>query len=161
MSATHMENLMDVLSILSAVGIKANEEDLDTICSLLNRQEALEPAMDNVMQLRAQLEVAESDLAKIQNGIAAAQSSIGAIKLRSQNSGLPIASCDHRSKAAAAIYFLRQRATVEPVHRAEIAQYVYGERTDSTLSRLSLILCTLKRKGMVRNGPRGYWFPLK
>ena len=151
---------MDALSILSALGIKADDNDIEVICSLLNNQEALEPCMAHVMELRTQLEAAESDLAVIQDSIAAAQVKIGAIKSRSQDSGLPIAGYEHSSRSEATLYFLRQRATVEPVHRAEITQYVYGDRSETNLSKLSLVLTTLKGKGLVRNGPRGYWFPL-
>jgi hypothetical protein len=150
----------DILSILSAIGIKATQTDIEAILSLRSTEDQITLKKVDVQELRDALAVEESVLMQLQTTADVVREKIGAMKVRSQDSGLPIAGCDHRSKAKATIYFLRQRATVEPVHRAEIAQYVYGDRSDVNLSRLSLVLCALKRKGIVRNGPRGYWFPV-
>ncbi len=150
----------EILSILSALGISATAEDIESINSLREIEETIPAAKERVTDLREQLSEAEMDLSVVEKTIDTLRIKIGALKIRSQSSGLPIESCDHPSKGEATLYYLRQRATVEPVHRAEIAQYVYGDRSDSNLSRLSMVLSSLKRKLMVRNGPRGYWFPM-
>ena len=149
-----------ILSILSALGIKATAEDVEAINDLHEIEETLPVAQERVADLREQLSDAEGDLASVEKVMGDLRIKIGAVKIRSQSSGLPIESCDHRSRGAATLYYLRQRATVEPIHRAEIAQYVYGDRSDLNQGRLSMVLSSLKRKLLVRNGPRGYWFPL-
>ncbi len=149
------------VDLLQAFGIEATPEDVESILDLNNIEGGAIPALEaQADELRSQLSDIEEQLEGWKKVAAKARAKIGELKNVSRSSGLPIESNEHRSRAGAALYYLRQRATVEPVHRGEVAQYVYGDRNDSNLSRLSLILCVLKRKGLVRNGPRGYWFPL-
>ena len=150
----------DIISILSAIGIKATQADIEAILSLGETEEQIAQAQEDVSDLRNALEKREEILMQLQTTADSIRKRVGAMKIRSQSSGLPIEGCDHRSKGEAALYYLRQRATVEPVHRAEIAQYVYGDRSDLNQGRLSMVLSSLKRKLLVRNGPRGYWFPM-
>jgi len=148
--------------LLQAFGIEATPEDVESILDLSNIEDSAIPALESeAAEIRSQLADVEAQLEGWRKVAAQARAKIGELKSSvSRSSGLPVESNEHRSRAGATLYYLRQRATVEPVHRGEVTQYVYGNRDDSSMSRLSLILCTLKRKGLVRNGPRGYWFPL-
>tara|TARA_B100000131_G_scaffold114902_1_gene111872 strand:- start:695 stop:1159 length:465 start_codon:yes stop_codon:yes gene_type:complete len=148
--------------LLHAFGIEATPEDVETILDLSNIEDGAIPALEaEAADLRSRLAEVEEQLDGWKDHVAKAKAKIGELKSNvSRSSGLPIESNEHRSRAGAALYYLRQRATVEPVHRGEVAQYVYGERNDLNMSRLALVLNVLKRKGLVRNGPRGYWFPL-
>jgi hypothetical protein len=149
------------LYLLSAFGIKAAPDDVEAIFDMATIEENALPVLEGeAAQLREQLADLDANIAAMKAEAGRCRTRIGSLKSGSHSSGLPIESNEHRSRSNATLYYLRQRATVEPVHRAEIAQYVYGDRDKGSLSRLSLVLCVLKRKGMVRNGPRGYWFPL-
>ena len=150
------------LSLLSAFGIEATTDDVEAIMDLRTIEANAIPALEaEASDLRSRLEDVEGQLDGWKQKASAAHARIGQLKSNvSRSSGLPVESNEHRSRSGAALYYLRQRATVEPVHRGEVAQYVYGERNDLNMSRLALVLNVLKRKGLVRNGPRGYWFPL-
>ena len=149
------------LYLLKAFGIKAAPDDVEAIFKMATIEEGEIPALEaEAAQLREQLSGLEGHIATIKADAQRCRTRIGDLKSGSRSSGLPVESNEHRSRGTATLYYLRQRATVEPVHRAEIAQYVYGDRGNKSLSRLALVLCALKRKGMIRNGPRGYWSPL-
>ncbi len=149
-----------VVFALKAFGINVSSKDAESIIELHALEQAVKPLEDEVLGFRTQLKDAEEQLAVLKAEIMQRKSSIARLKKGAASIGTPMPEADHRSKSKAALFFLRNRATVEPVHRGEISQYVYGDRSDSSLSRLALVLTTLKRKGLVRNGPRGYWFPL-
>ena len=150
------------LSLLNAFGIEATSNDVE---ALLNLRAIENSAIPELEAEASDLEEKLADvLSKLEGHRAialTARARIGVLKTNSGNqSSLDVQSNEHRSRAAAALYYLKQRATVEPVHRGEVSRYVYGDRDDSSLSRLAATLNVLKRKGFVRNGPRGYWFPL-
>ena len=153
---------MDILSILKTFGIEANNEDINAIIELREIEDEHLPVLqETAADLQAQLDLVQADIEKATSQIASYKARIGTLKASTtRSSGLPLESNEHRSRKAATLYFLRERATVEPVHRGEISQYVFGDRMTKNLSRVNMVLNTLKRKGLVRNGPRGYWFPL-
>ena len=150
-----------IISVLSAFGIRATDSDVEAILGLEAIEQNAIPALEEEAEsLRAQLDTVESELLEMKRKASECRSRSGDLKNVSRSSGLPIESNEHSTRTSAALYYLRQRATVEPVHRAEVSQYVYGNRDDDSLKKLALVLHGLKRKLLVRNGPRGYWFPL-
>ena len=153
---------MDILSILKTFGIEATTEDIESIAELRSIEEDHLPALyAAATDLQAQLDIVNADIEESEKRAANHRTRIGFLKSSvSRSSGLPLEPNEHGSRKDAALYFLRERATVEPVHRGEISQYVYGSRDEKSLSRMNMVLTFLKRKGLVRNGPRGYWFPL-
>jgi len=153
---------MDILSILKTFGIEATTEDVNSIMELRSIEDEHLPALTAAAaDLQAQLDIVNEDIKEVTKKASQYRTRIGFLKSSgSRSSNLPLEPNEHRSKKAATLYFLRERATVEPVHRGEISQYVFGDRCRKSLSRVNLVLNTLKNKGLVRNGPRGYWFPL-
>ena len=153
---------MDILSILKTFGIEATTEDIESISELRSIEDDHLPALHAAaVDLQAQLDIVNADIKAAEKAVANHRTRIGFLKSSvGRSSGLPLEPNEHGSRKDAALYFLRERATVEPVHRGEISQYVYGDRDEKSLSRVNMVLTFLKRKGLVRNGPRGYWFPL-
>lgn len=140
----------------------AKEQVEDAVARLEDAVDRFESLEDEMANVKADIVAAKADIASALKNRENLMIAWGE-KIKALTGILKTPGHDEDPKPARPHYaqqrildFLADRKG-RPIHRSEIALEMYGRDEEGQLQQVSNHLTTLKKKGLVNNGPIGYW----